>query len=162
MAKFELESADLAVNIASEANISANVENAQPYAVTLGKAAQIDAGQAVTYIESGKAEVRKAVAEQVQIATTAATNAAESAISAAADADRAEAAAEGLVSDKTFVFEQGEASDTWEIEHNLGKYPSVEIVDTAGNRFFPAVQWVDENNCIATMNGACKGKAFLN
>lgn len=169
MAGYELDSVDLNVDIASEASISANVANAQPYAVTLGKAAEIDAGQAITYIESGKAEVRKAVVEQVEIATTAATNAADSAtnaensaISAAADADRAEAAAQSIVSDKTFVFEQGEASDTWAIEHNLGKFPSVEIVDTAGNRFFPAVQWVDENNCIATMNGACKGKAFLN
>lgn len=162
MAKFELESADLAVNIASEANISANVENAQPYAVTLGKAAQIDAGQAVTYIESGKAEVRKAVAEQVQIATTAATNAAESAISAAADADRAEAAAEGLVSDKTFVYEQGVASDTWVIEHNMGKYPSVSLVDSAGTQFDADVEYNSENICTVRMNGATTGKAFLN
>ena len=66
------------------------------------------------------------------------------------------------VSDKTYIHEQSEASDIWYIQHNLGKYPSVEIVDTAGNRFFPAVQWIDENNCVATMNGACKGKAFLN
>ena len=62
----------------------------------------------------------------------------------------------------TFVFEQATASDTWEITHNLGRYPCVEIVDTAGNKFFPAVQWVNENKIIVTMNGATKGKAFLN
>lgn len=62
----------------------------------------------------------------------------------------------------TFVFEQAQASDIWEIQHNLGRYPSVEIVDTAGNKFFPAVKWVDENNIIVTMNGATKGKAYLN
>lgn len=62
----------------------------------------------------------------------------------------------------TFIFEQAQASDTWYIQHNLGRYPSVEIVDTAGNKFFPAVQWVDENNIIVTMNGATKGKAYLN
>lgn len=66
------------------------------------------------------------------------------------------------VSDKTFVFEQGIASDTWIINHNLGKYPSVEVADSTGNRFFPAVQWINENKCIVTMNGAIKGKAFLN
>lgn len=66
------------------------------------------------------------------------------------------------ISDKSFVFEQGIASDTWVIEHNLGKRPSVEIVDSAGNRFWPAVKWVDDNTCIATMNGATKGKAYLN
>lgn len=63
---------------------------------------------------------------------------------------------------KTFIFEQATASDTWEIEHNLGKYPSVTIVDTAGNTFFPAVQYIDENNIVVTMNGATSGKAYLN
>ena len=62
----------------------------------------------------------------------------------------------------TFVYEQAQASDTWHIQHNLNKYPSVEIVDSSGNKFFPAVQWVDENNIIVTMNGATKGKAYLN
>lgn len=64
--------------------------------------------------------------------------------------------------DKHFVFEQGIASDTWVIEHNLNKYPSVTVVDTAGNQFIPAVKYIDENKCIVTMNGATKGKAFLN
>lgn len=62
----------------------------------------------------------------------------------------------------TYVHEQATISDTWEIEHNLGRYPSVEVVDTAGNKFFPAVQWINENKLIITMNGATKGKAFLN
>ena len=66
------------------------------------------------------------------------------------------------VGDKHFVFEQGIASDTWVIEHNLNKYPSVTVVDTAGNQFIPAVKYIDENKCIVTMNGATKGKAFLN
>lgn len=158
MANYDLESVDISVNVASEAGITANVDNAQPLTVTLGKSAEIDVGQAVTYIESGKAEIKPLVDE----AKGYKNEAAQSAQNAAASADRAEAAAESIVSDKTFVFEQGEASDTWEIEHNLGKFPSVEIVDTAGSRFFPAIQWVDENKCIATMNGATKGKAYLN
>ena len=66
------------------------------------------------------------------------------------------------VNSTTFVYEQAQASDTWHIQHNLNKYPSVEIVDSSGNKFFPAVQWVDENNIIVTMNGATKGKAYLN
>lgn len=64
--------------------------------------------------------------------------------------------------DKHFVYEQGVASDTWVIKHNLNKYPSVTVVDTAGNQFIPAVKYIDENKCIVTMNGATKGKAFLN
>lgn len=62
----------------------------------------------------------------------------------------------------TFIYEQAQASDTWYIQHNLNKYPSVEIVDSSGKKFFPEVQWVDENNIIVTMNGATTGKAYLN
>ena len=62
----------------------------------------------------------------------------------------------------TFVFEQAIASDTWEIEHNLNKHPSVTVVDSAGTVFYPAVQYIDENNIIITMNGATTGKAYLN
>lgn len=165
MAGYELESVNLEVNIAADSNVSANITDAQSLSVTLGKAAELNVGQAVTYIESGRAELQPlviAAAQSASEAETSAQNASDSATAALGYAERAEAAAESVVSDKTYIFEQGEASDTWYIQHNLGKFPSVEIVDTAGNRFFPAVQWVDENNCIATMNGACKGKAFLN
>ena len=64
--------------------------------------------------------------------------------------------------DKTFVYEQAIASDTWNIQHNLVKQPSVEVVDTANNKIETAVEWVDENNLIVRMNAATKGKAFLN
>lgn len=64
--------------------------------------------------------------------------------------------------DKTFVFEQAVASDTWEITHNLGKKPSVTVVDSADNVFYPAVQYINENKLVVTMNGATTGKAYLN
>lgn len=63
---------------------------------------------------------------------------------------------------KTFIFEQGIASDTWRINHNLNKYPSCTIVDSSGLQFQPQINYVDENNLIASMNGATTGKAFLN
>lgn len=62
----------------------------------------------------------------------------------------------------TFVFEQGVASNVWEIEHNLGKYPSVSIVDTAGNEIIASVKYPDENNVVITMTSEFKGKAYLN
>lgn len=62
----------------------------------------------------------------------------------------------------TFVFEQGVASSVWEIEHNLGKYPSVSIVDTAGNEIIASVKYPDENNVVITMTSEFKGKAYLN
>lgn len=63
---------------------------------------------------------------------------------------------------ETFIFEQGVASSVWEIEHNLGKYPSVSIVDTAGNEIIASVKYPDENNVIITMTSEFKGKAYLN
>lgn len=67
-----------------------------------------------------------------------------------------------LNADKTFVFEQGVASDTWSITHNLNKYPSVTVVDSAGNEVIAEVVYTDTNNCVVTMTAAFKGKAYLN
>lgn len=64
--------------------------------------------------------------------------------------------------DKTYVHEQGNASDTWEIQHNLNKYPSVTLVDSANTQFEAQVVYNDKNNCTVYMNGATKGKAYLN
>ena len=66
------------------------------------------------------------------------------------------------ITSKTYVHEQAIASDTWTIEHNLNKFPSVTIVDSAGAQFEGNVNYIDENNCIVYMNGATKGKAYLN
>ena len=67
-----------------------------------------------------------------------------------------------------FVFEQAEASDTWDIQHNLNKYPNVVCVDSFGKTFTPAWDYpelsdgtLDKNRVIVTMNGATTGKAFL-
>lgn len=62
----------------------------------------------------------------------------------------------------TFTYEQAVASDTWEITHNLGRKPSVVIVDSADNVFYPAVQYINDNKLVVTMNGATTGKAYLN
>lgn len=64
--------------------------------------------------------------------------------------------------DKHFVFEQGIASDTWIIEHNLGKKPSITVVDSADNVVEGAERYIDENTIEIRFNGAFKGKAYLN
>lgn len=64
--------------------------------------------------------------------------------------------------DKHFEFEQGIASDTWIIEHNLGKKPSIMIVDSADNVVEGAERYIDENTIEVRFNGAFKGKAYLN
>lgn len=66
------------------------------------------------------------------------------------------------VTSVTYIHEQGVASDEWVISHNLNKFPSVTLVDTAGTQFEGRVEYIDENNCIVYMNGATKGMAYLN
>ena len=66
------------------------------------------------------------------------------------------------ITSKTFVYEQAIASDTWVIEHNLDKYPSVTVVDTAGTVFAASVEYNSNNVCTVYINGATKGKAYLN
>lgn len=67
------------------------------------------------------------------------------------------------VGDKHFVFEQEIPSDTWQITHNLGKRPSVTVVDSAGNMQMPdEVTYNDDNTITIKFVGSFAGKAFLN
>lgn len=61
-----------------------------------------------------------------------------------------------------YVHEQGIASDTWIINHNLNKKPSITIVDSADNVVEGAERYIDENTIEVRFNGAFKGKAYLN
>lgn len=62
----------------------------------------------------------------------------------------------------TYIFEQGIASDEWIIEHNLDKYPSVTVVDSADNTVIGYVTYDNENTITIKFNAAFKGKAYLN
>jgi len=64
--------------------------------------------------------------------------------------------------DKTFVFTQGVPSTTWTIQHNLNKFPSVSVVDTANTSVITQVDYIDENNLTLTNTAPFAGKAFLN
>ena len=64
--------------------------------------------------------------------------------------------------DKTYVFTQATASDTWEIKHNLYKYPSVSIVDSGDNIVYGDVQYIDINTCVCHFSAPFSGKAYLN
>ena len=66
------------------------------------------------------------------------------------------------ISTETFEFEQGEASDSWVIEHNLNKFPNVVTVDSAGRQFQAEVSYDSLNQVTISINGATKGKAYLN
>lgn len=61
-----------------------------------------------------------------------------------------------------YVYEQGEASDTWSITHNLNRHPSVTVVDSADTVVVGYVTYLDDNSLEIKFNGAFKGKAYLN
>ena len=62
----------------------------------------------------------------------------------------------------TYIHEQAIASAVWEVTHNLGKYPSVMVVDSSGNEVLCAIEYNTENTLTLRMNYAFKGKAYLN
>ena len=63
----------------------------------------------------------------------------------------------------TFTFEQGIPSDTWVIQHNLGRNPSVTVVDSAGAVQIPdEINYDTDNQITVKFLGSFAGKAFLN
>lgn len=66
------------------------------------------------------------------------------------------------VSSKTFVFEQAIASNTWRINHNLNKHPSIELTYNNGQAFEAKKEYIDNNNVVIYMNSAATGFAYLN
>lgn len=64
--------------------------------------------------------------------------------------------------DKNYRHVQGVSSATWNIAHNLDKFPSVTIKDSAGSIVIGEIQYNDTNNITLTFSGAFSGEAYLN
>jgi hypothetical protein len=62
----------------------------------------------------------------------------------------------------TASFEQAIAADEWIIQHNLNKYPSVTVVDSAGTKIVGDIKYVDKNNIIIKFTTDTLGTAYLN
>lgn len=62
----------------------------------------------------------------------------------------------------TFVFTQSSASASWLIVHNLGQYPSVTVVDSAGTLVDGDITYLDANTVRIDFSAAFGGKAYLN
>ena len=67
-----------------------------------------------------------------------------------------------LNDDANFVFTQGIPSATWNITHNLGKFPSVSVVDTADQLMYGDTEYFNENSLTITFSAPFSGKAYLN
>lgn len=68
----------------------------------------------------------------------------------------------GSGDDKHFTFTQSIASDLWTIQHDLGKYPSVSIVDSSENEVVGDVTYLTKNKLTISFTAPFSGKAYLN
>lgn len=66
------------------------------------------------------------------------------------------------VGDKNYIHNQLAASTTWTINHNLEKFPSVTVQDSASTNIIGEVTYIDNNNLTITFSDELSGKAYLN
>lgn len=52
--------------------------------------------------------------------------------------------------------------EVWQIEHNLAKFPSITVVDTANNVIYADVAYDDTNNVTITFASSVTGYAYFN
>ena len=68
----------------------------------------------------------------------------------------------GLTGDKDFTYIKSTPNKIWEITHNLDKYPSVTIVDSAGSVVMGDITYTSKSTLTVTFSAAFSGKAYLN
>lgn len=56
---------------------------------------------------------------------------------------------------------QGTVSSAWTINHNLGGFPSVSVVDSAKTVVFGEVQYVSSSQVVVTFSAPFSGYAYL-
>ncbi|HHX67003.1 MAG TPA: hypothetical protein GX708_02975 [Gallicola sp.] len=62
----------------------------------------------------------------------------------------------------TYIHAQNTPLSEWLINHNLQRYPSINVVDSGGSVVLGDIQYIDENNILLKFNGGFSGKAYLN
>jgi len=63
---------------------------------------------------------------------------------------------------KSYTHNQISPASEWAITHNLGKYPSVDVVDSGGNLVIGDVEFINSNKIVINFNAAFAGTAYLN
>lgn len=64
--------------------------------------------------------------------------------------------------DQTFVYTTPTPMASWEIEHNMNKYPAVMVTDWNNNMILADVKYIDKNTVVVNLSEPICGKAFLN
>jgi len=62
----------------------------------------------------------------------------------------------------TFVFSQNTPATTWNIIHNLGKFPSITVIDTGNTVVNGEYNYTSNKAVTLTFSAAFAGKAYLN
>jgi hypothetical protein len=62
----------------------------------------------------------------------------------------------------TVEFEQTVSSNLWTINHNLGRYPSITVVDSSGNVVVGFETYNSENQITLTFSAPFSGTVYLN
>ena len=68
---------------------------------------------------------------------------------------------QGPATNSTVVHDQSSASATWTITHNQGRYPTIDIIDSAGNHVIGDIKHNSINQSVATFDNAFAGKAII-
>lgn len=71
-------------------------------------------------------------------------------------------AGSGASVDRFYTHNQLSASTSWVINHNMGKYPSVQIIDSSGNNVYAGIAHPSDNQTVLTFSTAFGGVAYLN
>ena len=61
----------------------------------------------------------------------------------------------------TYTHTQGVPLDVWTINHNLGFFPNVTVVDSTGEQVEGEVDYVDSNSVVVSFSGGFSGMAYL-
>ena len=62
----------------------------------------------------------------------------------------------------TFIFNQNTVATVWNIQHNLGKFPSITVIDTGDTVVTGEYTYIDNNNVQLNFSAGFAGKAYLN
>jgi hypothetical protein len=65
-------------------------------------------------------------------------------------------------SDSFYTHDQLVASTSWTIDHNLGKFPSITVVDSGGTVGYGDVAYISPNQATVSFPSAFAGKAYCN
>ena len=63
---------------------------------------------------------------------------------------------------ETFEFTKVTPSTNWDIQHDMGKFPSVSVVNNNNVLMYGEITYVDQNNLTINFSAGFSGKAYLN